>query len=355
MAKIKLALIFGGRSTEHEISILSATSIFSQLDKERYEVLLLKIDIQGQWFLVNGDQLTTEDATQISVSAGNPKARIHSIENGTVLGEIDVAFPVLHGTFGEDGTIQGFLKVLNVPFVGCDVLASSACIDKAYTKKLLVQAGVQVSPGVIVTKGDDVSFEEIEAKFGLPLFVKPANLGSSVGVHKVGNREEFETGLADALRYDTKVLVEQNIVGREIECAVLGNENPEASLPGEIILNSEFYSFESKYVDGKSSGTQIPAELPDHIVQRIREIALKGYRALGCEGMARVDFFLTADEQLIINEINTIPGFTKISMYPKMWEATGLPYTQLLDRLIELALERHQRDSALRIVATKVE
>ncbi len=351
MPKLKVALIFGGKSTEHQISVLSATSILEKIDKQKYDLRLVKIDIKGNWFLLPGLDITEASTHPITLIPGTNGANILNTSTGQVLDEIDVAFPVLHGVFGEDGTIQGLFKMVNVAFVGCGVFASSACMDKDYTKRILRDADIAIAPYVTLTRADQMTFEEVDRKLGAPLFIKPASLGSSVGVKKVNNKEEFDIALREGFEFDVKVIVEPNIEGREIECAVLGNEHPKGSLPGEIVTQSEFYSFESKYVDKDDAAIQIPVDLPDDQIKLIRETAVRAYQALGCEGLARVDFFLTSDGAAMINEINTIPGFTNISMYPKMWEATGIGYTELLDHLIELGLERYQKEQGLKTVS----
>ena len=257
---------------------------------------------------------------------------------------------VVHGTLGEDGSLQGMLRMANLPFVGSDVLGSAACMDKDVTKRLLRDAGLAVAPFITLTRANraQFSFADVEAKLGLPLFVKPANQGSSVGVSKVKNEEQYHQAVALAFEFDHKVVVEQGIKGREIECAVLGNDHPQASTCGEIVLNSEFYAYDTKYIDDQGAQVVVPAAIAPEINDKIRAIAVQAYQTLGCSGMARVDVFLTADNEVVINEINTLPGFTNISMYPKLWQASGLDYTSLITRLIELALERHAADRALK-------
>lgn len=351
MSKNSVAIIFGGRSTEHEISKLSAASILEKIDKDLYELSLIKIDIDGQWWLLKG--LTIEElngAKKIRLDRYKDRIGCFSFQS-EILKEIDVFFPVLHGAYGEDGTIQGSFRMLDAAFVGCDVLASANCMDKDFTKRILRDAGMGIAPYMLATLRHQPSFDEVEKELGMPVFLKPANLGSSVGVYKVDNEADYENRLSEGLSLDPKVLIEQEIIGREIECAVLGNENPKASLPGEVITNTEFYDFESKYVDSEASSTQIPAKLSEHQIETIREQAVKAYSAIGCEGLSRVDFFLTKAGQLMINEINTLPGFTKVSMYPKMWEATGIAYNELLNILIELAIDRHKRNQNLKIFA----
>lgn len=355
MSKQKVAIIFGGKSTEHEISKLSAKSILKHIDKEKYELSLIKIDVDGTWYLL--PELDMENVAEApAITLTNHKNEVHAIASATgkSLQTLDLVFPVLHGAFGEDGTIQGYFRMLNLAFVGCDVLASAACMDKDITKRLLRDAGINIAPYLVATPQHQPSFEEAQNTLGIPVFLKPANLGSSVGVYKVSTEADYDKCLAEGLKLDHKVLIEKSIKGREIECAVLGNEAPKASLPGEIVMTSDFYDFESKYVDSNASSTVIPAEITEGQVQGIRDTAVKAFQTLGCEGLARVDFFLTEDGELMINEINTLPGFTNISMYPKMWEATGIDYAELIDILLELGINKHQRDQKLSFHAKQV-
>lgn len=352
MSKLQLAIVFGGKSTEHEISLLSTRSILKQIDQDKYDISLVRIAINGNWYLV--DDVDAIESTPIALIPNSHGASILVSETGQVIKKINIAFPVLHGVFGEDGTIQGHFRMMNVAFVGSDVMASAACMDKDLTKRILRDAGIGIAPYAVATPNYKPDFAQLEKELGTPLFIKPANLGSSVGVFKVVNESEYNEKLKEALTYDAKVLIEKAIEGKEIECAILGNEKPKASLPGQVIMNTEFYDFDSKYVDKDASSTQVPAQLPGHQIEIIQTMAIKAYKAMGCEGLARVDFFVTNDGEILINEINTIPGFTNISMYPKMWEATGLPYPELIDTLIELGLERYKRDNQLKIVAQEV-
>ncbi len=359
--KIRVGILFGGRSAEHEISLLSAKSVIEAMDKERYEVVLIGINKSGEWFLhedlnrclLNADnanliklQTAKENVTLVAREAGNP---LVSLSGQSLERPLDVIFPVLHGTYGEDGTIQGLLKLANLPFVGAGVLASAIGMDKDVMKRLLRDAGIPVARFLTVTshQRDLIRFEEIEKTLGVPFFVKPANLGSSVGISKVKSKAEFKEKLDHAFLYDHKVIIEENIVGREIECSVLGNEEPIASLPGEVIPQYEFYSYEAKYLDENGALFEIPARLSESEIKAVQALAIKAYQALCCEGMARVDLFLQPDGRMVLNEINTIPGFTKISMYPKMWAASGLSYSDLIDRLIEFALKRFQKEKNL--------
>jgi D-alanine-D-alanine ligase len=266
------------------------------------------------------------------------------------LGKVDVIFPVLHGPFGEDGTVQGLLKLANVPFVGAGVLGSAVGMDKDVMKRLLRDAKIPIAKFLVFERSvaSKINFAAVKRALGLPFFVKPANLGSSVGISKVSAKKQFGRALTEAFRYDNKILIEESIRGREIECSVLGNENPIASLPGEIVTRHDFYSYDAKYLDEKGAQLIVPAALAKNIVRQVQTLALRTFKTLGCEGMARVDFFLRNNREIFVNEINTIPGFTKISMFPKLWEASGIPYPRLIDRLIRLALERNRRERNLR-------
>ncbi len=325
--RLRVAILYGGRSGEHEVSLRSAESIIAAMDPERYEIERILITPEGRW----------QPAAISPEPGGNPN--------------IDVVFPVLHGTFGEDGTVQGLLELAGLPYVGAGVLASSASMDKEVTKRLLMERGLPVVDYLVVSRGQCGSKEicnEICARFAFPLFVKPANLGSSVGISKVKTCEELKSALALAAQFDRKIIVERAIAGRELECAVLGNDEPEAALPCEILPSREFYDYEDKYLLNQAKTVARPDLAPDQ-ARKIQRLAVAGFQAVGCEGMARVDFLMDGVTQdIFINEINTIPGFTSISMYPKMWEGSGLPFPKLINRLIELALERHRDRQATR-------
>lgn len=362
MAKLRVGIVFGGKSAEHEVSLQSAKNIVDAMDKSRFEVVLLGIDKQGEWHIsdANNYLLNPGDPAHIALNAsgnrvalvpGGEEHQLIAAQNSAPLANIDVIFPIVHGTLGEDGSLQGMLRLANLPFVGSDVLASAACMDKDVTKRLLRDAGLAIAPFVTLTRAsrDRFTFGQLSAQLGLPMFVKPANQGSSVGVSKVTNEAEFVEAVRLAFEFDKKVVVEQGIKGREIECAVLGNDEPQASVCGEIVLNSEFYAYDTKYIDDNGAQVVVPADLPAEVNDEIRCIAVQAYQTLGCEGMARVDVFLTPENDVIINEINTLPGFTNISMYPKLWQASGIGYSELITRLIELAIARHQADSALKI------
>jgi len=315
--RIRVAVLYGGRSGEHEVSLESAKSIMAAMSPDRYEVQGILITPEGRW----------EPRAISPEPGGNPG--------------IDVVFPVLHGTFGEDGTVQGLLELADLPYVGAGVLASAVSMDKEVMKRLCLERGLPVVDYVVAARGEG-NAEDICARIPPPVFVKPANLGSSVGISKAHSCAELKTALETAGQFDRKILVERCIVGREFECSVLGNGEPVAAAPCEILPSREFYDYEDKYILGKAR-TVLPADLTGEQTREIQRLAIEGYRAVECEGMARVDFlFENATRKFFINEINTIPGFTSISMYPKMWEASGIPYAKLIDRLIDLALERHR-------------
>jgi D-alanine-D-alanine ligase len=319
--KLRVAVVYGGRSGEHEISVRSAQAILAGMDAEKYEKIEYFIDKDGKW----------------SPQAIGPEPGAHP--------EIDVVLPVLHGTFGEDGTIQGLFELADLPYVGAGVLGSSVSMDKEMMKRVCAERMLPVVDYVTVTR-EKADIENICTRLPFPMFVKPANLGSSVGISKAHNKTELEAAVALAAQYDRKVIVERGIVGRELECAVLGNDEPIASLPCEILPSREFYDYDDKYLLDRAE-TKLPADLSDEKTDELRRLAVECYRAVECEGMGRVDFLLEESTgKLYINEINTIPGFTSISMYPKMWEASGIGFSALIDRLIDLALERHQQKSA---------
>ncbi len=358
--KTRVYLIFGGRSGEHEVSLMSARNVMEALDQDRYEVVPIGITKEGRW-LLTGDPMKAL-LEGVERAGGMPVALLGdpTLRSLVPVGQTDavvppaaapgvpaVFFPVLHGPFGEDGTIQGLLEMAGVPYVGCGVLASSAGMDKAIAKALFAQAGLRVVPAVTVLRSQwegtpaDVICQ-VEARFGYPVFVKPANLGSSVGVSKAKDRAGLTEAIHAACRFDRRVLVEQAVNAREIELAILGNDEPFVSIPGEIVPGAEFYSYEDKYFDDKSEA-RIPADLSPEQVREVQQMGLTAYRAIDAAGMARVDFFLDKTTgEFYINEVNTIPGFTRISMFPKLMEASGLPYPKLVDRLIELSLERWQ-------------
>jgi len=359
--KIKVAILFGGRSAEHEVSLESAINVINAVDKDKYEPVLIGIDRQGTWFRNENAQLLLESGNPdwIQLDEGNRKiALMSSKDRGQLLDltnrervePIDVIFPVLHGPYGEDGSVQGLSRLANVPCVGAGILGSAVCMDKDVTKRILREAGIAVAEFVTVRgKGGLMGqIEEIEKTLIYPLFVKPANMGSSVGISRVTNLDELKPAIDLAFKYDAKVVVEQEVPGREIECSVLGNEIPIASVPGEIVTKEGFYSYDSKYVDKDGAVLIIPADIEPETIERVQTTALRAFERLECSGMARVDMFLSDHGEIYVNEINSIPGFTRISMYPKLWEASGISYPDLIDRLISLAIEDFERRNHLK-------
>jgi D-alanine-D-alanine ligase len=358
--KLRVGVIFGGRSGEHEVSLRSAESIINAIDKTRYEVVPIGITQEGRW-LVAGEAKALLPAAVMSARLqedvaiiGDPTkrglVRLNGAEPGPALEPLDVVFPVLHGTYGEDGTIQGLLEMAGVPYVGCGVLASASAMDKIVMKQLLAYAGLRVCEYEWLLRSaweadSRAVGERIIARLGYPVFVKPANLGSSVGISKATNESEFSDAVADAARYDRRIIVEKAVMGREVEVSVIGNEEPVASVPGEVIAGREFYDYQDKYVDDRAR-IIIPADLPGPVVEQLKRDAVTAFKAIDGSGLARVDFFVEeGTDAVITNEINTMPGFTSISMFPKLWEASGVSYSELIDRLIMLAVERH-RDRA---------
>ena len=369
--KKRVAILFGGKSGEHEVSITSAVSVFNALDKSKYEVQMIGIDKGGRWLLPS--------ETKVLAHGGNPRlfklnkeketvslvpfesdkqlVKVEGSEAGSGFGggKFDVIIPILHGPFGEDGTVQGLLEMANIPYVGSGVLGSAVGMDKDVSRRLLAAAGIPCVPTLVYKRANyerdkKKAISESIAKFGLPLFVKPANMGSSVGVSKVKTEAEAQEKFDLAFAYDNKILVEKAVAARELECSVLGNHDPKASIVGEIVPQHEFYSYEAKYMDENGALLEIPAKgVTPEQVSEIQRLSVHAFQVLECAGLARVDFFMDkASGALYLNEINTIPGFTKISMYPKLWEASGLPYAKLLDELIRLAIERHSEKNALK-------
>ena len=360
--KIRVGIIFGGRSGEHEVSLASAQSVMNAIDKEKYEVVPVGITKEGQW-IASGDPMKALQAGDAGASRpaallGDPShrglMRLEDTEQAieaTRLAELDVVFPVLHGPYGEDGTMQGLLELAGIPYVGAGVIGSALGLDKAVFKDVMRAHGFPIVDQVLLKRKEwdadpEGVMDRVEAALDYPVFTKPANLGSSVGISKCDNRTELAAGLAEAARYDRKLIVEAGVpAAREIEVSVLGNDDPIASVPGEVIPSREFYSYESKYFDEGEDASEllIPAPLSPEMAERVRELAVEVYKAIDCAGMARADFLLSGETgELYVNEVNTIPGFTSISMYPKLWEATGISYPELIDRLIELAIERYE-------------
>lgn len=314
-SKISVGLLYGGRSAEHEVSIQSAKNVYDAIDKDKYDATLILLDKENNWL---------------------------DKELKNILSK-DVIFPVLHGPNGEDGTIQGLLQLAGKAYVGSGVLASAVGMDKDVMKRLWRDAGLPIGDYLVVKKHETApSYSLIQELVGLPCFIKPANMGSSVGVHKVSTKQDYQQALQDAFLYDNKILIEEYIPGRELECAILGNEEPRASVAGEIVVKNDFYSYQAKYIDEDGAGLVIPAVIESEVQKELQTLAIKAFTTLGCMGLARVDFFLKNNGELILNEINTIPGFTAISMYPKLWQASGINYTELIDKLIKLAILRKE-------------
>ncbi len=357
--KIKVALLFGSKSAEHEVSLRSAENVATAIDKTKYDVILIGIDKTGRWLLGDSSAqlLDTSNPKLYKLNTSNSKSVALAPQGNGVISNlsdrsselsIDVVFPILHGPFGEDGTVQGLLKLANIPFVGAGVLGSAVGMDKDIMKRLLRDAAIPIGKFIALKQGESLSFEKAKKALGLPLFIKPANMGSSVGVSKVTNIKEYKKAVAEAFSFDTKIILEEFIKGREIECSVLGNDNPIASVPGEVIVKDDFYSYETKYIDENGAAIEIPARISKKETKAIQELALKTFKTLSCEGLGRVDCFLTKKGKVYVNEINTIPGFTGISMYPKLWEASGISYPDLIDRLIQLAIERFEKEKNLK-------
>ncbi len=347
-----IALICGGKSPEHEISVRSAKEVLAAIDRTKFAVTVIGIDRGGSWRLLEETQLDKSIepglGIELAILPGRAEGQIIQLHNQQAIPQPEAVFLILHGPMGEDGTVQGLLRILDLPFIGPDVLGSSVAMDKEFAKRLLKEAGIGVARGLVYEAKDheDIFFEHVEELLGMPVFVKPANMGSSVGVNKVENAEQLKDAIDDAFLYDRKILIEEMIVGRELECAVMGNEEPQASTVGEVVTDEE-YSYEAKYLSQTAAKIVIPAEVSEEELLLLRATAKKAYRALGCEVLSRVDMFLTEDGEVYVNEINTLPGFTSISMYPKLWEAEGLAYPDLIEQLLNLAIDRHKAQKAL--------
>ena len=364
--KLKIGVLYGGRSGEHDVSLCSAASVVAALDKSKYDVVAIGIDRDGRWYVQDQPEIVVDKAFGKIMSLKKRglwlvnhfeqknKLYIYNLETSGEKVFVDVVFPVLHGTYGEDGTLQGLLELAMVPYVGVDVAGSAVGMDKDIAKRLLKEAGIPVVPWITVSKHDWLEhpkniLNHALNQLSLPLFVKPLCTGSSVGIKKVKVKKELADAIDYAFQFDTRIMIETGIDCREIECAVLGNNNPQASVPGEILPQHEFYSYEAKYLDPEGAQMNIPAKLPAKLSAAIRQCAVAGFKALNCNSMARVDFFLDKKtNQFYLNEINTLPGFTSISMYPKLWAATGIQYSELLDHLVALALTRHREKSAIK-------
>jgi len=338
MPKVRVAVVMGGRSSEHEVSLASARSVLDGLDSARYETVTVEIGRDGRWELGSGAHHELErDGRSAAETLPVPTSQVPA-----TLAEVDVVFPVLHGPFGEDGTVQGLLELANVPYVGAGVTASALCMDKDLFKSVLRDHDVPVTRSVTLRKP-----EGFDNPFGFPVFVKPARLGSSVGITKARSDDELGAGIELAFRHDEKVLVEEFVSGIEVECSVLGNEEPIASIPGEIVANSDWYDYSAKYDEG-GMDLVVPPRIPQEAIERVQDLSVQAFRVTECEGMARADCFVREDGEVLINELNTIPGFTATSVYAKLFEASGIPYEELLERLVQLALERHERRAKLR-------
>ena len=353
MKTLSVCILFGGMSPEHEVSLRSAEAVLNHIDKTKYHVFPVGITKEGKWFLYGGHDysdlpsgrwLTHPDNRQAAISPIRGQGLLTFEGDCVVRERIDVAFPVLHGENGEDGTIQGLLKLAGIPYVGPHVAASAVAMDKTLTKLVADNAGIPQAAWQLVRRADmgsrmDITLDTLEARFAYPMFVKPAGTGSSVGVSKAADREALRSALLAAGKYDDKVLVEEFIRGREVEVAVMGNGNPVASVCGEIDSGADFYDYDAKYITD-TSVAYVPARIPEDVAENVRDMAVRVYKAIGCQGLSRVDFFVTFEEnRVVFNEINTIPGFTSISMYPKLFDASGVPYARLIDKLLELALE----------------
>jgi D-alanine-D-alanine ligase len=386
MKKLTVGILFGGRSAEHEVSLESARNVYEAIDRERFNPVLIGIDKSGRWLLREDSHFLLDSGSprEIRLNEGGCPVTLAPRSGGTLspvktgspgkaaagglsaeepaVPALDVVFPILHGPYGEDGTVQGLLKLADIPFVGSGVLGSAVGMDKDVMKRLLRDAGIPVGAFLALRSHEPIpSYREVTETLGSPLFVKPANMGSSVGIGKVHNQEEYLPALREAFRYDRKIIIEEYIKGRELECAVLGNEEVTASVPGEVIPRHEFYSYDAKYLDEHGAALVIPADVEEAVTARIQELAVKTFKVLGCGGLSRVDFFLREgpaggdrrpgaerpEDRLMVNEINTIPGFTRISMYPKLWEASGISYTELITRLIDLAIEEFRKEQDL--------
>jgi D-alanine-D-alanine ligase len=351
-SKLRIAVLFGGRSAEHDVSVLSATNVMRALQPVKYDAVPVFVTREGKWLLSSfedGKLSTPESGTEVCLVPGG-RGRMIAIPAGDSahdLPQIDILFPVLHGPHGEDGSAQGLAEVARVPFAGCGILGSAAALDKDIAKRLLKEAGLATARSVTVHEASPPSFADLERVLGLPVFIKPARQGSSVGVNKVSTAGEYEASLAEGFKHDCKLLAEEFIRGREIECSVLEDAAGGlfVSRPGEIVPAEShgFYSYDAKYIDEDGAALKVPAELPEEVERRIREMAGNAFRAVGCDGMARVDFFVTADMQFLVNEVNTIPGFTDISMYSKAMVASGVSYAEIIDRLVAHGLARPSR------------
>ena len=353
MTKSKtVAILFGGKSVEHKVSLRSARNIYDNIDKNLYDVVLIGISQRGQWYYLKDFTFDIEDGEPIAVKLTQDKDIFFRLKDGNGLGDIDIFFPVLHGNDGEDGSIQGLIRTVNIPMVGTGVLGSAVVFDKICSKRLLTDAGIKNARFLAysIEEKNTIGFSYVEKTLGLPFFIKPVASGSSVGVSKVTGKESFKAAIEDTFQYDNMMLIEEYIQGREIECSVMGNQNPKVSQPGEISVvgGHDFYSFDAKYVDDTGAKLDMPAQLEDRTRAEIQDIAIKAYKTLYCEDFARVDMFLKDNGEIYVNEINSIPGFTHISMFPQLWKLDGISYTDLISELIESAFEKHKRANRIK-------
>ncbi len=348
ITKKKLGLLFGGRSAEYEVSIISARSIYQALDRSKYDIFPIAVDLEGFWYEVPEERMRQNDLDSSNLYDGLERVDFFEAV-GRFLRGLDVVFPVFHGPFGEDGSMQGFFQVAGIPYVGAGVLGSAVGMDKDVMKRLFEHAGIPTAKFLTAKRGETLSYDEIASKLGPQFFVKPANMGSSLGVSLVKGREDFDEAIECAFRYDHKIILETRLEIRELECSVLGLDHPVASLPGELIPKGGIYSYHAKYIDPEGAEFILPAPLSESLTKELQEMAVKAFKVLCTDSMARVDFFLDRDNKLYVNEINTIPGFTSISLYPKLWELSGIPYPTLIDRLIEIAIEKKGRNDELQL------
>jgi D-alanine-D-alanine ligase len=353
MSKTKtVAILYGGKSVEHKVSLRSAKNIFDNIDKRKFNVILLGISQEGQWYYLENFTFNIKDGEPVAVILAQKKDIFISMKDGRSIGKIDIFFPVLHGTDGEDGGIQGLLKTVNMPMVGTGVLGSAVAFDKVCSKRLLTEAGIQNARFLAYTieEINKIDFKYVEKILGLPFFIKPVASGSSVGVSKVVDENTFTDAIEDTFQYDNVVLIEEYIQGREIECSVKGNVSPDVSQPGEIHVVGayDFYSFDAKYVDDSGARLDMPADLTDDTKSRIQDMAVKAYKTLYCEDFARIDLFLKDNGEIYLNEINTIPGFTHISMFPQLWKLDGISYMELITELIDTAFEKYERQNRIK-------
>jgi len=352
--RLKVALIFGGKSVEHEVSLMSAKNVAEAMDKNKYEIIFIGIDKSGRWLKCNSDFKINKNLKEVSLVGKNKNKTANQGDSHSEI--IDVAFPILHGSYGEDGTIQGLLKMANIPFVGPSILGSSVGFDKDVTKRLLNEAKIPNIKFITFKKEDAVIFSKIKKVLNLPIIIKPANSGSSVGISKASNEKEFNEAVKYAFKFDNKIIIEKFLENkREIECAILGNENPRASVCGEVITNRKhkFYSYEAKYFDSEGALCEIPAKISKTIQTKVQNLAIKTFKVLELENMSRIDFFMDKNGKLFVNEVNTIPGFTNISMYPTLWKHSGISYEELIDKLIELAIDKHKKEDKLQTSYSK--